>query len=46
MIQSPPRVDQKPKCWRCGRLLAEYVARPWRFNCPRCKAENNSPPLE
>jgi phage FluMu protein Com len=46
MIAAPPTVDQKPKCWRCGKLLAEYVSRPWKFVCPRCKAPNNSPPLE
>lgn len=43
VIESPARIDQKPKCWRCRRLLAEFVARPWRFVCSRCKAENNSP---
>lgn len=41
--QSPATVvDQKPRCWRCDRLLAEYVARPWRFTCPRCSAVNCS----
>jgi phage FluMu protein Com len=38
-----PRVDQQPRCGKCGKLLAEYVARPWKFVCVRCKAQNNSP---
>lgn len=42
--QPKPAVDQKPTCWRCGKLLAEYVTRPWQFTCPRCKATNNNPP--
>ena len=35
--------DTKLQCWRCGRLLAEFVSRPWRIRCPRCKAVNNPP---
>jgi phage FluMu protein Com len=42
-VAAETQVDHKPKCWRCGKLLAEYVARPWRFTCPRCKAEVNNP---
>jgi hypothetical protein len=33
-------VDQAPRCWRCGRKLAEYLARPWLIVCQRCKAKN------
>lgn len=33
-------VDERPRCWRCDRLLAETVARPWRIKCSRCKASN------
>jgi phage FluMu protein Com len=43
IVDTLPKVDQQPKCWRCNRLLAEFVARPWKFICPRCKATNNSP---
>lgn len=32
--------DEKPRCWRCERLLAEMVTRPWRIVCSRCKASN------
>ncbi|MFZ5852309.1 MAG: hypothetical protein ACOYY2_13075 [Actinomycetota bacterium] len=33
-------VDTKPRCWRCSRLLAESVTRPWEIRCTRCKATN------
>ena len=38
----PPIVDLRPRCWRCGRILAERLARPWSMRCSRsrCKAEN------
>lgn len=32
--------DGEPRCWRCNRKLAEWVTRPWRIRCGRCKAEN------
>jgi phage FluMu protein Com len=32
--------DEKPRCWRCNRLLAETVTRPWVIVCTRCKAKN------
>jgi phage FluMu protein Com len=38
-----PVIDQRPRCWRCEKVLAEFVARPWRFICPRCKAVCNPP---
>jgi hypothetical protein len=28
------------RCWRCERLLAEMVTRPWAIRCGRCKARN------
>jgi phage FluMu protein Com len=33
-------LDRGPRCWRCGRKLAEVVARPWVIRCSRCKAQN------
>ena len=38
--------DNDPRCWRCGRVLAEYMSRPWSKRCHRCKAENRSEPAE
>lgn len=38
-------VDHGVRCWRCGRLLIELCARPWRVRCSRCKEPNASPPL-
>lgn len=32
--------DEKPRCWRCNRLLAVLVTRPWAITCTRCKAQN------
>jgi phage FluMu protein Com len=40
------KTDIRPKCWRCERVLAELASRPWRFMCSKCKAINNSPPME
>lgn len=37
-------IDYEPRCWRCGRLLIEYAARPWKSTCGRCKATNASAP--
>jgi phage FluMu protein Com len=34
--------DERPRCWRCQRLLAELVTRPWAIRCGRCKALNQS----
>ena len=34
--------DQEPQCWRCGRILAAFVTRPWSLRCSKCKAENHS----
>lgn len=31
-------VDRDVRCWRCRRLLAEMVARPWVIVCGRCHA--------
>ena len=28
------------RCWRCDKLLAELVSRPWRIRCRSCKAVN------
>lgn len=28
------------RCWRCDKLLAEMVSRPWRIRCRACKAIN------
>ena len=33
-------VDTFLRCWRCDRLLAEQVTRPWRIKCSKCKAVN------
>lgn len=32
--------DDAPRCWKCNRLLAFYVTRPWMILCTRCKAKN------
>ncbi len=37
-----PTADELPRCWRCGRLMAEMVTRPWRIKCGRCKAINQA----
>jgi phage FluMu protein Com len=34
--------DEAPRCWRCNRLLAVRVSRPWEIRCSRCKADNKS----
>lgn len=38
-------LDQDVRCWRCGKLLIEMAARPWRVRCARCKEANVSPPV-
>lgn len=30
----------RPRCWRCNKLLAEKVSAPWRITCIRCHAVN------
>ena len=37
-----PIIDHAPCCWRCGRTLAEMLARPWQLKCRRCKAPNKA----
>ncbi len=37
-----PVVDRYPHCWKCGKLLAEFLTRPWQIRC-RCKARNPRP---
>ena len=42
----PPLItDHKPRCWRCRRLLAIEVTRPWEIRCTRCKTRNRSEPM-
>ena len=36
----PTQTDASPRCWRCSKLLAEQVTRPWSIVCPRCKGRN------
>ena len=36
----PQAIDKKPRCWRCNRLLANSLARPWDITCSRCRARN------
>ncbi len=33
-------MDREPRCWRCKKKLANYLARPWDIDCVRCKAKN------
>jgi phage FluMu protein Com len=35
-----PVVEELVRCWRCNRLLAELLTKPWAIVCPRCKARN------
>ena len=37
-------IDYEPRCWRCARVLAYHVCRPWAIQCSRCRARNGSPP--
>ena len=34
------QTDFKPRCWRCNRVLAIRLSRPWEMRCRRCKAAN------
>ena len=34
------QTDYKPRCWRCNRVLAIRLSRPWEMRCRRCKAVN------
>ena len=36
-------LDREPRCWRCHKKLANYLARPWDIDCVRCKAKNAQP---
>ncbi len=38
--------DNEPQCWRCSRVLAEYLSRPWSMKCKRCHAQNKSEPID
>lgn len=40
---APVITDQKPRCWRCKKILGEAFTRPWTMWCSRCKAYNGSP---
>lgn len=31
---------ENPRCWQCGRRLAEYLTEPFSLRCGRCKAQN------
>ncbi len=33
-------VDTAPRCWRCGRILLQYAARPWAALCSKCHEQN------
>jgi ribosomal protein S27AE len=37
--------DNSPRCWRCNKVLAVFLTRPWRVDCPRCHATNKRDPL-
>ena len=43
-IDSGAVVDREPRCWRCGKKLANYLTRPWDMACVRCKARNSREP--
>jgi hypothetical protein len=34
--------DKEPRCWRCKKMLALQVTRPWVIICHRCKAKNGA----
>lgn len=36
-----PSEDIEPRCWRCNRMLAKLLTRPWHIDCPRCHAHNS-----
>ena len=38
-----PVIDREPRCWRCHKMLANYLTRPWDVSCVRCKAKNAQP---
>lgn len=40
----PPITDIEPRCWRCDRMLAYLMSRPWRVKCSKCNAINASEP--
>jgi len=46
-LKTPPvigAIDKQPRCWRCGKLLAIEVSRPWRIKCLKCHALSGSEP--
>lgn len=30
------------RCWRCDKLLAEMLTKPYIITCPRCKGKNTA----
>ena len=39
-------LDRAPRCWKCCRVLIDYITRPWGgLRCKRCKSRNNGTPL-
>lgn len=45
-MDESPRCNGQHKGRPCGKLLAEFVSRPWRIRCSRCGTTNvrNAPP--
>lgn len=39
MLETKPIIDYQPRC-RCGRILGDYFARPWRKDCGKCHETN------
>lgn len=40
--RTQPHPTRKPRCFECGKVLAEVAAAPWLIQCPRCKAYSSS----
>ena len=39
-------LDRTPRCWKCCRVLIDYITRPWGgLICKKCKTKNYSTPL-
>jgi hypothetical protein len=36
-VQAPAHIDYAPACDACGRVQAEYLARPYSLRCRKCK---------
>ena len=32
--------DWGPRCYTCGRKLADHVSRPWKLLCSKCSSWN------